>query len=88
MENVCRKLELFYDAELVEEVRDTICNHRNPFVKYTVKCNRDGGCEVCAYRKSCVVHKQKELIALVNRHIQNFDTDKSFEKIRLVFQTN
>lgn len=87
LEKVCSKLALFYEAELVEEIRDIISNRRNPFAKYTVKCSRKDGCEVCMYQKSCYVQKQKALIALVNKHIQNFDTDKAFEKIRTVFQT-
>lgn len=86
LDDVCSKLSLFYEANVVKEVRDVITDHRNPFEKYLVKCSREGGCDCCVYQKTCVVKAQKMLMDLVDGYVQNFDNEKAFDRIRMMFQ--
>ncbi len=88
LDDVLNLLSLFYDAEIIAQVKQVYTEDINPFRDYVITCDPDNGsCSSCRYAESCVVVPQKKLAKIVNSYVEKFDNEKAFTQLKNLFRS-
>ena len=85
LEDLCDRLSMFYQEDVVAQVKKVMEENTNPFAAFVVRCTRENGCDGCYYLKACYVKQQRALMEMVNGHIAKFDHQGAFEKLKTMF---
>ena len=85
LEDLCDRLAMFYQEDVVAQVKKVMEENTNPFAAFVVRCTRENGCDGCYYLKTCYVKQQRALMEMVNGHIAKFDHQGAFEKLKTMF---
>lgn len=88
LDNVLSMLSIFYDADVIMQVKQVITEKSNPFYDYVITCDPDNGtCASCRYAESCVVVPQNNLAKIVNDYAAKFDNAKAFDRLKALFHS-
>ena len=88
LDDVLDLLSVFYDKDIIMQVKQVIIENSNPFRDYVITCDPDNGtCASCRYAESCVVVPQKNLTRIVNSYVEKYDNEKAFDRLKALFHS-
>lgn len=74
------QLSRFYEASVIEDLRNVLMNDGNPFTRFTLECSPEN-CGGCRYKDTCEVQMVKELHDMIHSANMAFDNESALDKM-------
>lgn len=76
---------LFYEDDVIREVREVFETGKNPFERLVFRCDA-AQCDACKFSENCLQRQRKNLQNTLQNAISVFDNDAAFERIGSLFK--